>query len=166
MPSFHSPLPHVESGLPLAATGEPTLFGPFVVDYTDIPHDGDKKTLWTPQVGDVLLRLFPDPLTVVQWDHGTIQVGQGLPSDVVLASAASGHIALGSAIGSNTGVLDNISDALTDQNFAANGHDFSSTAYIFSTAASVEVGLFNTGGTDPTQGHVELYTLVARAVAP
>src|SRR3954467_4749560 len=62
----------------MVRAGIPILRGPYVVNFSDIPHDGDTMTLWTPAVGDVLLGLFPDRPTVTQWVHGFLFIGQNV----------------------------------------------------------------------------------------
>lgn len=169
-PGLPPGLPDPGSGPPAAsagpALGAPRLIGPFVVDYTDIAHDGDKKTLWVPEVGDVLLRVFPDFATVVQWDQGVLAVGQAVnctDSDQfnMLAQSAAGHVGRGGA-----GYLDNILDAAIGVNSDSAGNHFYASAYVCHTTDPVQIQLWGTGGTDPTQGHVELYALIARAAAP
>jgi hypothetical protein len=146
--------------------GIPILRGPYVVDFSDIPHDGDTMTLWTPAVGDVLLRLFPDRFTVTQWDHGNLYIGQnvngnggGSPNSLVIG--VTGNIALGSAAD-----LDSISDAINGTMQDPLGTSYGTSGFVFRTTDPLQIQLAHTSGTDPTQGHVELYALVARAVTP
>src|SRR5436309_482165 len=39
--------------------------GPYVVDFSDIPHNGNAKVLWTPSTGDILVGLWGDCRTSV-----------------------------------------------------------------------------------------------------
>lgn len=157
-------LAHVDLEDDAMAQGIPVLRGPYVVDYTDIPHDGDKKTLWTPQVGDVLLRLFPDMATVVQWDkNAVLSIYQENQAGIALATP--GNIGLRFAY-PNFGTLDSIADALSGQSYdPVNGNPTSVGATVFHTTDPVVIKMWNPTA-DPTQGHVELYALVARALAP
>jgi hypothetical protein len=155
---------NVEEDLMLA--GVPILRGPYTVDYTDIPHDGDTMTLWTPAVGDVLLRLFCDWQTVIQWDQGRLAIGQNVAVSEetfnnVLSSAVAGSIA-----GAASPALDLIVDAVAGIITDGDGNTLKTTARVFHTTDPVQIQLAQTGGTDPAAGHVELYALVARAVAP
>jgi hypothetical protein len=148
------------------AQGIPVLRGPYVVDYTDIPHDGDKKTLWTPAVGDVLLRLFTDVQTHTFWDHGTLFVGQDVdgtltPAHNVIASGGNG-----TGGGYAIVPLDTSVQPLSSYYFDNVGTPWLSTAYVAHSTDPVQIQLAQTGGTNPTTGHLELYALVARAVAP
>lgn len=146
-------------------SGLPVLHGPYVVDHTDIPHNGDTKVLWTPEVGDVLLRLIADWSVGTVWDHGRLYIGQGVdgtatpPTNVILEQLNYGTpgdmIALS--------FLDNI---WQEQIYDASGGTHGTTAYFFHSADPVQVQLAHTGGTDPTTGHVALYALIARALAP
>lgn len=141
--------------------GGPVLYGPYTVEYTDIPHDGNTKTLWTPQVGDVLLRLFPDWQSVTQWDHGHLSITH---ANNQITAAGPGNISQ-----SQAGCLEMDGIAISgDMDSDISGDDTTqfSAAYVFHTADPVQIGLTQTPGTDPTHGHVELYALVARAVAP
>lgn len=145
------------------AQGIPVLRGPYVVDFTDIPHDGDTLVLWTPAAGDVLLRLFPDFQTLTQWDVGQLRVGQLRTSGLdYFAWADAGKIAIGDA----DGTLDSVVEGVTQEVAGNDGNYYKTTAFVFPTADPVQVQLTFTPGTDPTAGHVELYALVARAVAP
>jgi hypothetical protein len=139
--------------------GIPILRGPYLVDYTDIPHEGDTMTLWTPQVGDVLLRLFPDWQTVVNWDSGGLRIGQNVADDG--ATITNAIVAI-SPVG-DVAALDMNYNATA---YPGTGPTVPETAYVFHTSDPVSILLARTGGTDATQGHVELYALVARAVAP
>lgn len=152
--------------------GLPILRGPYIVDYSDFgpaPMEAHTVTLWTPQVGDVLLRLFPNWRTVVQWDHGNLAIGQNVGHSTeigyfnVIDFGGTGDIAGQNQYG---GVLDSVVDAPGGQVYDSSGNYWSVSAHVFPTADPVQIGLFQTGGTDPTQGHVELYALVARALAP
>jgi hypothetical protein len=148
------------------AQGIPVLRGPYVVDYTDIPHDGDKKVLWTPQVGDVILGLFPDYSTVTQWDQGQLFIGQNvdgvsIPAHNVLTNGSTGGIGKGNGFN-----LDFLIDATLGNNWDAGGATYGATGHVCHTADPVQIQLARSSGTDPTQGHVSLYALVARAVAP
>jgi hypothetical protein len=117
--------------------GIPVLRGPYVVEYTDIPHDGDTKTLWTPQVGDVLLALGVSPHRWTNWDTGVLSVETTTDPDQFINSSNAGGMS-----------------GLNIQ------------CYLFTTTDPVQIRLHETPGTDPSQGHVELYALVAQAVAP
>jgi hypothetical protein len=136
-------------------------YGPLVVDYTDIPHDGDKKTLWTPSIGDVLLRLITDWQSNVPWDHGTLFVGQGVDGTVApphncLAFVSTGITDPG---GPALGTIDLV---YGDTWFDASGASFTQTAHIFHSTDPVQIQLAQTSGTDPTQGYVELHAVVLR----
>jgi hypothetical protein len=151
---------------PPPPAGAPTLYGPYIVAYTDIPHDGDKKTLWTPQVGDVVLGICTDYTTLVQWDHGNLFIGQNVDGTLTpplncLTNANNNEIGGG---GNNT--LDMVGDAVAGLMRDASGHGFGTSMYVFHSADPVQIQLAQTGGTPPTQGHVEIYALIARAVAP
>ena len=148
--------------LPKVGQGVPQLRGPYVVDYTDIPHDGDRMTLWTPQQGDALLRLFPDWQTATQWDHGKLFIGQNVdgtldpPHNTIVRAGA------GTTLDPDVRALDMtwVSQANDGSGVAVPG-----TAYVFRTTDPVQIQLAQVGeNPDPTQGHVELYALVARAV--
>jgi hypothetical protein len=144
---------------PASGEGVATLLGPYTVDYTDIAHEGDTMTLWTPAVGDVLLRLFPDWQTVVNWDHGGLRIGQNVADDgVTITNAITAISPAGDVAG-----LDMNYNATA---YSGTGPTVPETAYVFHTSDPVSILLARTGGTDATQGHVELYALVARAVAP
>jgi hypothetical protein len=159
---------HGLRNVPLQGAGTPTLYGPYVVAYTDIPHDGDKKTLWTPAVGDVLLRLFSDPSTRQGWDKGLLYIGQnvdgrapGPPPKNALAyqnatpTDGAGHPDLGQ-----------LDMGFQEQVYDASYNGVLTTAYVFHTTDPVQIQLAQTAGTDPTAGHVELYALMAHPVAP
>lgn len=139
-------------------TGVGLVHYQMAVSYTDIPHDGDKMTLWTPQVGDVLLRLMADPLTGVTWDHGQLFVGPHVDGTV---SPAHNCFALTDTAG--VGGIDILFHAEVSD---SSGSVYTATGYVFKSADPVQVQLAQTSGTNPTQGHVELYALIARAVAP
>jgi hypothetical protein len=66
------------AGLP-AQPGVPVLYGPFVIDYanSDLNANSEARTLWTPDPGDVLLRLVSDPTTDVSYDFGEITIKTG-----------------------------------------------------------------------------------------
>src|SRR5258708_3773906 len=67
------------SGAIGGALGAGRLYGPYVVDFGDVPNDGDAKTLFTPTVGDVCLHAFPIPVPgahLTGWDAGNLIVGQ------------------------------------------------------------------------------------------
>jgi hypothetical protein len=73
-------LPVQQRAVP-APAGAPTLYGPYVVDYTDFgpaPMEGHTVTLWTPQAGDVLVHLFADPLSCIPFDHGLLVCGRSV----------------------------------------------------------------------------------------
>jgi hypothetical protein len=121
--------------------GLPVLRGPFVVDYTDIPHDGDKKTLWTPQVGDCLLALYGD-----------------LGTNITAGTANNTHnggLDIGTA--AHPSLIAGLSDFF---NFHTGG------CYVFGSASPVQVMYDAQGDGDLTAGHVELYALVATPLAP
>jgi hypothetical protein len=150
-----------------AVLGTPVLYGPYSVDYTDIPHDGDKVTLWTPQVGDVLLKLFPDRGTCVQWDHGVLAVGQNVDVTNIPDSSTLNYLTFANAggIGNGYGSLDFESQGV-DGTQRVVGSAGGATGHVFHTTDPVQIQLAQTGGTDPGAGHVEIFALVARAVAP
>lgn len=114
--------------------GLPVVYGPFTVEYTDILHDGDAKALWTPQAGDLLLRVFYNWITFVAWNEGT-------------------H------------VLAQVHGVYHTLDFS-NGSELLPVVDVLQTTDPLELRLQNPSGTDPTQGHVDIYALVARAVVP
>jgi hypothetical protein len=167
MPDFHHLVFTDQSGA-AAVTGIPILYGPYVVDYTDIPHDGDKKTLWTPQVGDVLLRLVGDWATATAWDHGALFVGQnvdgtGQNKQNVLAEIDMTMPPPGGVLRVQ---LSSIDPAFNGTIFDGAGDTIYASAVVFHTTDPVQIQLAQTGGSNPTAGHVELFALIARAVAP
>lgn len=128
------------SALP-APSGVGVLHGPYTVDHTDIAHDGDTKTLWTPQVGDVLLTLYGDKPSAVNWSNsGVLAVGQ-LADPGGLLSYISGTQSTGFTGGYPTG-------------------------WVFTQADPVVAQISGMGGATASEGHVSFYALVARAVAP
>jgi hypothetical protein len=148
------------------AQGIPVLRGPYVVDFSDIPHDGDALTLWTPQVGDVLLRLFPKWQDSINWDHGLLFVGQNVDGTVTpaLNVLAATYTGLTGADGHTSNMGLDIAEGYNATD--ASGASVATLSFVLPTTDPVQIQLAQTGGTDPTQGHVELYALVARAVAP
>lgn len=146
--------------------GIPVLRGPYVIDYTDIPHHGDTKTLWTPELGDVLLRLFADPEAAIVWDQGSrLLVTQDYNTEEQSTIAIGDIVPVGSySLGS---ALDTIESANSLQTTWA-GNGTAVTAKVFHSTAAVQVVYIDDAEVPvaATQGHVELYTLVARAATP
>lgn len=144
--------------------GIPVLRGPYVVDYTDMPHDGDSKVLWTPQIGDVLLRLFPDWQTVTEWDNGNLGIGQNPNVAGVTNLIAFAYAGTISEFGFP--VFDLAYGIAGDGQMDSGGVGHHNSAYVFHSTDPLQIQMQQTGGADPAAGHVELYALVARAVAP
>lgn len=143
----------------MVRAGIPILRGPYVVDYTDIPHNGDTLTLWTPQINDVLLRLFADQDTLVAWDHGVVSVGQNVDG------VSLTNVLLTSNTYAETSQFDLLYDMSSGVQFNAVGAAISRSCVVFSNNNPMQLQ-FTTDDSEATQGHVELYALVARAVAP
>lgn len=149
---------------PRGLPGAPTLFGPYVADHTELAHDGDTKELWTPQQGDILLKLFTDLGTVVQWDQGALSVRYKF-----VASPASGWVltaATSPQIGGGFGGLDFESEGVNGSQRHAAAFA-GTTGFVFDTPDPVVLYYDALGsGTAPRQGRVALYALIARAAAP
>jgi hypothetical protein len=63
--------------------------------------------------------------------------------------------------------LDETTDVIAfDQYRATSQPEQISCARVFASTDPVQIQLAQTGGTDPTQGHIALYALIARAVSP
>jgi hypothetical protein len=115
-----------------------------VVTYTDIPHDGDRTTLWTPQVGDVVLALFGVNATGgAPLSNGSLYVAQPRGEDL--------HLWAECDFTSFTG--------LADANFFAHT---GTLPRIVEDAVPVVFGYDAQGDGDLTAGHVELHAIVLR----
>jgi hypothetical protein len=129
-----------------ASAGTPTLYGPFTIDYSAIRHDGDTKTLWTPMAGDAVLALYFDLATRVAFarTNATFRLGQDTSSDDAAWLADT--------------------DGGDPVNFTLpNGFK---RLWLLRSADPIQIRYVANGDGDLTIGHVELYALIARPVAP
>ncbi len=144
------------------------LHGPYAIDYTDFPSSGGVVNLFTPTVGDVLLRVFPDFQASTDFGSftGSISIKQGIYR---LAASQTGN-----RNQPNTGRLDNIPDSVdfNGTTFAANGQNTSylpnpvyTSGFVFHSADSVQIEWEPVSdGSALSSGHIELYFLVAHPI--
>lgn len=139
---------------PLHFPGMSYLIGPYSVDYTDIEHDGNAKTLWTPAIGDVIVTVFGDTATLVQCDNS----GGLNTSGIQFGTAAeptqlSGNSLLG-FLSFQYAYYNNVLDTIPSRPILL--------PYIVRSTSPFQLKYHAGDDGNLTAGHIDLYALICR----
>lgn len=134
--------------------------GPFPVNYSDIPNNGDALTLFTPVVGSVMVA-FTGSDTIEAWDEGTY-IGLGQNLDVSVINGQWDYV-------DPTDVA-NLREFGMGSNFRLGstllGVEGKSWVVTSDDPVTVAFGDSAVTPTPPSQGHIDLYFRIAVPVAP